>query len=96
MDIGESGVAVTREIMTLSGGTWRKILELLGTGDFLRIEFRPAREADEEFLGQLMNFGHDGRWWICEADYMIADTERTCVSLVTRRIPFRLYDDPVE
>ena len=80
--------------MTLSGGTWQKILELLGTGDFVRIEFRPARDADEKFLGGIMAF--TGSWWICEADYMIADTNRTCVSLVTRRIPFRLYDDPVE
>jgi hypothetical protein len=88
---------VTRQLRALSAGTWHRILELLGTGDFHRIEFRPPAAGDEEVMCDIacQKSGGKGSWWVCEADYMdvvtMPDGEVIGCDLVTRRFPFCLH-----
>lgn len=83
------------ELRALSGATWQEILKLLGTGDFLRITFRPPT-ADERYLGRVNGMKNEFGWWICEAEYadMEAEPEGGVISYqpVTRKIVFRLHD----
>lgn len=85
------------QIRALSGTTWQKILELLGTGDFIRIEFRPPHE-NEEYLCKISRAPGDIRtWWICEATYPDCTTtpEGAVVGCdhVTRVFAFPLHDE---
>lgn len=85
-------------ITELTPEAWGKILEALGSGDFIAISFRPARE-DEDHLGKA-NGINKGQWWICEAKYpVITEHDQGAVIRMheqTRVFPFLLhkpYDD---
>lgn len=86
-------------IQHISGEAWQEIVKTLGSGNFIRIEFR-APETDDEFeLGEMSGFTRNSMWWICEAVYMdrpswpggYGNWQR-----VTQIIPFRLYEKPVD
>ena len=88
---------MTVQIMQITSQQWTQILEILGTGQFIRIEFRPPTE-DEEVLGTAV-FGKKWGWWICEAEYMDLESKdgypTRCHSVV-RKIPFLLHEPPVD
>lgn len=80
-------------IKNLSGETWQEIIKLLGSGDFVKIEFRPPESEDEYEIAKMSGFPATSTWWICEATYM------ECPSWpggygnwqqITQKIPFRL------
>lgn len=83
-------------IQHISGESWQEIIKTLGSGKFIRIEFRPP-ETDEDYeLAEMSGFARNsGHWWICEAVYHdrpswpggYGNFQR-----VVQKFPFRLYD----
>lgn len=83
----------TKQITELSGAQWQQILEILGTGHFIGISFRPPTE-DEKILGNAQGWG-DWGWWICEAEYHDIESDQgqvTKMQHIVRKFPFKLYD----
>lgn len=82
------------QIKALSGAQWQRIVEILGSGEFLGIEFRPPRE-DEEWVGRA-NGIRTGGWWLCTAKYSDMKTDEhggvIFYQEVTRTFPFRLFE----
>ena len=82
----------------ISGETWEEIVKLLGSGHFVKIEFRPPASEDDYALAEMSGFTRNSIWWICEATYH----ERPSWpgghgnwQTVVQRIPFRLHDPVV-
>ena len=98
---------MTSLLRALSTSAWKQILEILGTGDFHRIEFRPPSNDNEALICKIAAKDDSGgtglsSWWICEADYMecVSEPDGGIIGcdVVTRKFAFCLhvYDDPVE
>lgn len=85
---------MTEQLKEISAQQWQKVLDALGTGDFLAITFRPATE-EERHLGPVNGIKR-GPWWICEVTEPDSVTTETgaiiSYSETTRKFPFRLWD----
>lgn len=81
------------KIEFISGETWQEIVKLLGSGNFVRIEFRPPRSEDEYELAEMSGLTRNSSWWICEAVYLECPSGpggRGKWQQITQKIPFRL------
>lgn len=88
------------KIKQISPKTWQEIVKLLGSGNFIKIEFRAPETDDELALGEMCGFRRNGTpgWWICEAtyhEYHAKPNHSGTWQQVVQKVPFRLYEDAV-
>lgn len=86
-------------IKHISGETWQEIVKLLGSGHFVKIEFRPPADEEDYELAEISGFTRNSTWWICEATYHDRPSWPGGYGnwqKVVQKIPFRLYEKPVD